>query len=409
MWDIRKAVGASVADVVAFEGLFYLPANPGFLDGRDGIVQADIQLFLGADKGIIEQLMFERGIGPPPSPDPFVRIIAEPSFGEAPLPVLLTSIVVDDGTILNYFWDLGDGTMIPFGGPAVSHVYANEGSYTVTLIVTDDTALTGSWSVPVDVGMPGVIMALPEERDIGFVRSDQPTGNFFGDDDVYAGYLGGLDYHGAALFRLPVIPGGSSDVVFDSATLEFTGQEDWAKAPAGGTWSLKLLADGIDSDWRNEGYLGILGAQSLFTLTPPLGNADLASGSANQFSVTSAQLPSLHRRVAAGSISFRMDGPYGVNNLFSWDSGYDRFDEDPAAMRIKPVLLLGYTQGRLAGDVNSDGVVDATDARLVTEVAVGIRTLSQADADAGNVDRNGVLDERDAAAILARAAGVLSF
>ena len=104
-----------------------------------------------------------------------------------------------------------------------------------------------------------------------------------------------------------------------------------------------------------------------------------------------------------------MDGPYGTNNLFSWDSGYDRFDEDPTAVRIKPVLRLDYTQTRQAGDVNADGVVDGIDARWVAEFAVGTRDLPDGDRVTGDADRNGVLDERDAAAILAKEAGLVDF
>jgi hypothetical protein len=206
-----------------------------------------------------------------------------------------------------------------------------------------------------------------------------------------------------------VIPGGTADLVFDSATVELTGQDDSARAPAGGIWSVKLLREEIDAGWRDRGYADIVSAPSLYILDPPLGNGDLIPGGLNTFTVTSAQLPSLQDRVAVGSLSFRVDGPYGVNNLFSWDSGYDRFDEDPTATRVMPVLRLAYTQGRLPGDVNSDGIVDSTDNRLVAEAVLGIRNLSEADRSAGDVDRNGVLDERDAAAILAREAGLIDF
>jgi len=41
-----------------------------------------------------------------------------------------------DGTIVNYFWDFGDGTNAT--GVTTSHSYADDGTYTVTLIVTDD-------------------------------------------------------------------------------------------------------------------------------------------------------------------------------------------------------------------------------------------------------------------------------
>jgi len=47
-----------------------------------------------------------------------------------------------DGTIESYFWDFGDGTNA--SDVTVDHSYADDGTYTVTLTVTDDDGLTGS-------------------------------------------------------------------------------------------------------------------------------------------------------------------------------------------------------------------------------------------------------------------------
>jgi PKD repeat protein len=47
-----------------------------------------------------------------------------------------------DGSIVSYFWDFGDGTNAT--GTVVSHAYADDGVYTVTLTVTDDDGATAS-------------------------------------------------------------------------------------------------------------------------------------------------------------------------------------------------------------------------------------------------------------------------
>jgi PKD repeat protein len=47
-----------------------------------------------------------------------------------------------DGTIVDYFWDFGDGTTA--NGAVVSHAYFDNGTYKVTLVVTDDDGSTAS-------------------------------------------------------------------------------------------------------------------------------------------------------------------------------------------------------------------------------------------------------------------------
>ena len=58
--------------------------------------------------------------------------------GPAPLTVIFNALSSydSDGVILTYSWDYGDGSTD--SGDEVSHTYATEGSYTVTLEVTDN-------------------------------------------------------------------------------------------------------------------------------------------------------------------------------------------------------------------------------------------------------------------------------
>ena len=44
----------------------------------------------------------------------------------------------DDGDIVTYNWDFGDGTTLPDGGPIPNHIYANPGTFPVSLTVIDD-------------------------------------------------------------------------------------------------------------------------------------------------------------------------------------------------------------------------------------------------------------------------------
>ena len=43
-----------------------------------------------------------------------------------------------DGSVVRYDWDFGDGSTLPNGGPTPQHTYAQGGTYTVTLTVTDN-------------------------------------------------------------------------------------------------------------------------------------------------------------------------------------------------------------------------------------------------------------------------------
>ena len=59
------------------------------------------------------------------------------------------SVSTDDGTIVSYEWDLGDGAAAT--GATASHTYAADGTYNVTLTVTDDAGQTDSISKTVTV------------------------------------------------------------------------------------------------------------------------------------------------------------------------------------------------------------------------------------------------------------------
>ncbi|GAA1389858.1 PKD domain-containing protein [Luteococcus peritonei] len=61
-----------------------------------------------------------------------------------------------DGTITGYAWDFGDGTT--GSGSTARHAYAAPGSYTVTLVVTDDAGATHRTSHTVEVSAPAPVV-----------------------------------------------------------------------------------------------------------------------------------------------------------------------------------------------------------------------------------------------------------
>lgn len=76
-----------------------------------------------------------------------------PSSGPAPLTVAFSSVGSNDpdGVIAGYVWTFGDGSPVSTV-PNPSHTYAADGTYTATLVVTDNGGATGSATVTVTVG-----------------------------------------------------------------------------------------------------------------------------------------------------------------------------------------------------------------------------------------------------------------
>jgi len=67
----------------------------------------------------------------------------------------------DEGEIVSYEWDFGDDSVA--SGETVTHTYAANGTYTVTLTVTDDLGATNSTSISITVTKPWVPPVEPPE------------------------------------------------------------------------------------------------------------------------------------------------------------------------------------------------------------------------------------------------------
>jgi PKD repeat protein len=69
------------------------------------------------------------------------------------------SLSSDDGTLVSYAWDFGDGATA--AGVTSTYTYGAEGTYSVTLTVTDDQGLTGSAMQNVTVTAPVATTTIP--------------------------------------------------------------------------------------------------------------------------------------------------------------------------------------------------------------------------------------------------------
>ncbi len=162
--------GNNIAMKLVLEGMRLQPCDPGFVDGRDAILQADEVFYGGANRCLIWEAFANRGLGfsadqgSSGSRSDGVEAFDLPPFC-TPVTAPPTAAFGVDGDVVNcsgYFqfsdnseqphfwdWDFGDGTTSSAINP--THTYAEEGTYTVTLIITNPLgADTSTLEVTVD-------------------------------------------------------------------------------------------------------------------------------------------------------------------------------------------------------------------------------------------------------------------
>ncbi|MFN8484073.1 MAG: S8 family serine peptidase [Anaerolineae bacterium] len=173
----------------------------------------------------------------------------------------------------------------------------------------------------------------PAPDSVGWVRSDAPDTNFFGDNDTFTGGLSGRLFHGAVQFDLSSLPPNAR---IQRAQLHLTGRD--AQNRQGGTWTIQLLGPDADYGWATHGYTVLHG------LAPhsPLGalsGGDIGEGVTNSLEFSVGQILELNARlVSTQRVSFRFDGPTIGNSLFSWDTGHGAGSTQPG-----PVLWVAYS------------------------------------------------------------------
>jgi PKD repeat protein len=125
------------------------------------VLLISMMLSLGFFSGCLDQEQ------PNESPNPTASCSGTPINGVAPLKVNFVGTANDpDGIITFYHWDFGDGAVADLQNP--SHLYLHEGTYTVTLTVTDNNASTGSCTMQITVLPPS---NYPPNASIGVDRT----------------------------------------------------------------------------------------------------------------------------------------------------------------------------------------------------------------------------------------------
>ena len=120
---------------------------------------------------------------------PIAMASASPSSGIAPLVTMLSGAGSSDadGTIASYAWSFGDG--LSATGVSVSHTYANVGTFTATLTVTDNQGAKTSKTVSISVTAATSVLVAPSGMSASSSKHDNValhwTDNSSGEQGFY--------------------------------------------------------------------------------------------------------------------------------------------------------------------------------------------------------------------------------
>jgi hypothetical protein len=184
---------------------------------------------------------------------------------------------------------------------------------------------------------------------VGYVKSNDPAGNYFTGPEI----LSGLGYQGTYRGAVQLDTGASP--IPPGATFVKASFDALAKGweyESTGTWNLRLLNSSIDAGWTASGYTAINGVAVDATVPPTLTYPDLVPGNWNSFIFDQSQYAMLRARVNSGKISFRLDGPPSPPGvvLFKWYTGND-------LSSLAPRLRVAYS---MTGDMQGPPVTALT-------------------------------------------------
>jgi hypothetical protein len=214
-------------------------------------------------------------------------------------------------------------------GGSVPHLLAapaDRGERSLVLTPAAEEAGPNPWPLALDPArptsyvMPTEFNLYPPWHWVGWVASNEPEENHFGDSSLYVGFYNHVVYYSLARFGLREIAGAP----IYSATLRLNGLSE-ERLGEEGTWTVQLLApDPGDVMAKVDTFSEIEKATASPAISFTLQSGDLGAGQVNAFTFTEEQLALLEERaLQTGKITFRLAGPTeGKNALFVWDSGY---------------------------------------------------------------------------------------
>ena len=210
-----------------------------------------VALTVTDDRGAFQRAFVAVEVNAPP----VASFVATPGLTYPGLYVTFnaSASVDSDSAIVSYHWDFGDGTTAT--GAVVVHAFADHGSFTVGLVVTDDLGAQNQATMAIEVGNRAPIVESTSPQDSLVVNASESTtlqvGAFDPDGDplTYTWTVDGVAAGGSSpSFEFVRSETGTfvvKVVVSDgSATTDF----QWVvevqerNAPAGSPWSLTSVA-----------------------------------------------------------------------------------------------------------------------------------------------------------------------
>jgi hypothetical protein len=205
--------------------------------------------------------------------------------------------------------------------PAPSHLTSLRTLLGVVLVVLTGTLLLG-WGLGSAAASQAtfIVSLYPPGQWEGWVASNEPDTNHFGDSALYAGFYNNTIYYSLVRFDLKDIAGAP----IKSASLHLSGLSG-DRLEEGGAWAVQLLEpDPADVPSSLTTFTAIEKAHASPAISLTVPSSALGAGQINTFTFTDEQIALLERRAAeTGRITFRLTGPAGEKNaLFAWDGGY---------------------------------------------------------------------------------------
>ncbi|MGW6175025.1 PKD domain-containing protein [Arthrobacter sp. NPDC055138] len=253
-----------------------------------------------------------------------------------------------NGTVTGYAWDFGDGQSAE--GASISHAYAADGTYTVTLVVTDSNGGTGSYAEDINVANAApvaVFTSTVDGLDVSFDAADSndPDGTVesyawdFGDGTQGTGASAQHRYAAAGDYEASLtVSDNAGAKARVSLTISLEASQEplayaldafgrslsggWGQADEGGTWQRVGSAANLSVvDGQGRLRMGSPGAGPRVTLPGveasnteiaiQLGNDKAATGGGVYNHLVVREVPDVGRYEAA--VRFRASGQVAVS------------------------------------------------------------------------------------------------